>query len=529
LIGVRIDTFRRWIEPAAVLLGTFVFAWVCTTPRLIGVINWDNAGYIAEMGRDVYGWSHLPWSSHLGIGQTYFLGVALAQLFGGTVIDGFRLTNGVFFAGGCLAIYRLGTTLTQSRAIAVSLVALWSTTWVNLHYHFILEDNILFLAPCAALLARCVLRVDAWRPRDSIICGAITLLAFLGSYQALPYLGTPVWAALISPGRSWRRRLADVGLILGSFVVSLGVWMVVIVATSKLTWPVLWHQVSMGPVPNFMPQSVGALFAYIFDGHSLFETLGNGVWWNLSFHAYNLPGQPPLSKWTLGLLALLFLVALFGVTTWWSLKQRKLAPHLLGATLLLLCFVTSLHRDLVDYTGLKRYDCWPLICVMLIAFYLGELVARAPRRTVVIAVTAASLAISVAQFALGVRWVGIQHAHFYAPQSWNKQPHVDAMFYGREGKSWFQYFHDLRRDHRDACQIVLSYGEVSDGSWNYDVVGSLWSELPGHLVVADDHDAAGLKRAPPREPPRWVAARGAQIQACAWVSPAAAEVMAATR
>ena len=513
---------ERVLGRSVIAIAGLAFAWLCTIPRLIGLINWDNAHYIAGIASGRYDWSHTPWSSHLGIGQTYLLGVWLTRAFGGTVIDGFRAANGIYFAAACVILYDLSERLTRSHRIAVGLVMLWATAWVNLHYHFILEDNILFLAPCAALLSWCVLRVDAWRRRDSLVCGVLGLLAFLGSYQALPYLGAPIWAALISSGRSWRVRLFDATCTGLAFVGALLVWMVLSVATSKLSWSVVFGQVRMGPQPNFMPHSVSALLAYIFDGRSLFETLGNGVVWNLSFHAYWLPSEPPISRWTLGLLALLSLVALFALATRWSMRHRRLVPHLLTATLLLLCFVTSLHRDQVQYTGLKRYDCVPLILTLLAAFVLGE---RRPSRWFSTAFIAAASLVAAVQFSLGVRWPGHQHAKFIAPQPWNQLPHPESMFYGREGKSWFQYFRDLRREHRDACQIVLSYAEVADGTWNYDVMAGLWSEIPDHLTIATDGQSATLKSSPPKQAPHWVRAAEAKIPACAWISTEATELL----
>ncbi len=507
-------------------MAAIVFAWLCTTPSAIALINWDNAAYIAEIASGGYSWSHLPWSSHLGVGQEYKVGVWLAQVLGGTVIDGFRLLNAVVFAATCWILFDTSRRICTNGVQAATLTALWATVWVNLHYHLILEDNFLFLAPCAALLRISVLRVGAWRPRDSLLCGMFCLLGFLGSYQALPYGLTAAYAALLGPGRLWRARIRDVALVGVGFVSALLGWMTFTVVTSGLSWKVVTGQVLMGPTPNFMPRSPVAMFKYIFDGRSVLETFGNGVFWNLSFHAYNLPWGPPVSRWTLGLLAALVLVAVFVVATRWSRRTRNFAPHILAATLLLHAFITSLHRDDAEYTGLKRYDFIPLIVVFLGAFALGGLRKHFARRWLAAASLGLAAVVIVVQIALGLRWTMHEHARYVTTTAWNQFPHPEPMQFGREGKSWFRYFRDLDREHRDACTLVLSYGEIADSTWNFDITGSLYSEVHNHLVLIDQ---AMMNRFSPthrRVVPHWVRAEEAGIPACAWVSNEAREVLA---
>ena len=510
---------------AGVVALSIVFAWLCTLPSAIALINWDNAAYIAEIASGGYDWSHMPWSSHLGVGQEYKLGVWLSQALGGTVIDGFRLVNAFVFSATCWVLFDAGRRLIQNRVLAALLVVFWATTWVNLHYHLILEDNILFLAPAAALLRICVLRIGAWRPRDSLLCGMFCLLGFLGSYQALPYVGAAAYAALLGPGRSPFRRIRDAALVGVGFVAAMGAWMVLIVGTSKLTWKVLTHQILRGPDPLYMPRSLRTILAYVFDGHSLFDTLGNGVVWNLSFHAYKLPGQPFISRWTLGLLATLFMLALLVWATRWAWKTKQWAPHLLTATMLMLTLSTSLHKDLEEYTGLKRYDCVPLIMVFLLAILLGELRKRETMRKAVFAIVAVIALVTPVQFAFGLRWSLKEQASYVTTSSWNRFPHPEAMQFGREGRSWFKYFRDLGRDHRDACTVVLSYGEIADSTWNFDITGSLYSEVRDHIVVIDDNMLARFRPTTRRVVPHLVRVADAKIPACAWVSPSANELL----
>lgn len=511
---------------AGIIALAIVFAWLCTLPSAIALINWDNAAYIAEIASGGYDWSHIPWSSHLGVGQEYKLGVWVAQALGGSVIDGFRLVNALVFAAASWVLFDAGRRLMQSRGLAALLVLFWATFWVNLHYHLILEDNILFLAPAAAMLRICVLRIGDWRARDSLLCGMFCLLGFLGSYQALPYIGAAAYAALLGPGRPLVRRLRDAVLVGVGFLGAMLAWMVLIVSTSKLTWKVVTHQITMGPDPLYMPRSLRTILAYVFDGHSLFETLGNGVVWNLSFHAYKLPGQPIISRWTLGLVATLLMLGMLAWATRWALKTKQWAPHLLIATMLMLTLSTSLHKDLEEYTGLKRYDCVPLIMTFVLAFVLAELRQRQSLRKLAFAIVVVIALVIPAQFAFGLRWSVKEQARYVTTSSWNRFPHPEPMQFGREGKSWFKYFRDLDREHRDACTLVLSYGEIADSTWNFDITGSLYSEVRNHMVVINDDMVARFRPASRRVVPHLVHAADAQIPACAWVSPAAKELLA---
>jgi hypothetical protein len=512
---------------AGVIALAILFAWLCTLPSAIALINWDNAAYIAEIASGRYDWSHLPWSSHLGVGHEYKLGVWLAQALGGTVIDGFRLLGALVFAAACWVLFDAGRRLMQNRLWAALLVLFWATVWVNLHYHLILEDNILFLAPAAALLRICVLRLGAWRARDSLLCGMFCLLGFLGSYQALPYLGAAAYAALLGPGRGIWRRLRDAALVPLGFLASLGAWALLIVSTSKLTWKAVIHQIVMGPDPNYMPHTLGGIVKYVLDGRSLFETLGNGVVWNLSFRAYKLQGQPIISRWTLGLLATLLMLAMLAVATRWAWKTKQWAPHILVATMLMLTLSTSLHKDLEQYTGLKRYDCVPLIVTFLLAILLGELRRRSALRKLGLAIVVVVALVIPVQSAVGLRWSVKERARYLTTSSWNRFPHPEPMQFGREGKSWFDYFRSLDRAHRDACTLVLSYGEIADSTWNFDITGSLYSEVKSHIVLVDDDMMARFRPNARRVVPHLLHVRdAAKIPACAWVSPAAKELLA---
>ena len=104
------------------------------------------------------------------------------------------------------------------------------------------------------------------------------------------------------------------------------------------------------------------------------------------------------------------------------------------------------------------------------------------------------------------------------------------MQFGREGKSWFDYFRSLDRAHRDACTLVLSYGEIADSTWNFDITGSLYSEVKSHIVLVDDEMMARFRPTARRVVPHLLHVRdAAKVPACAWVSPAAKELLARAR
>ena len=68
-----------------------------------------------------------------------------------------------------------------------------------------------------------------------------------------------------------------------------------------------------------------------------------------------------------------------------------------------------------------------------------------------------------------------------------------------------------------------SLDEIRDGSWNLDIMGSLWSELPSHEVIAEPGEVSGW-----RYPPRAVRAAAAQAylaDGCSWLSKEAARVL----
>jgi hypothetical protein len=507
------DGKRATIASISTFVIAFIGSFVATTPRLIALINWDNGVYIAAIARGDQSWSGTPgyWNAHLGILHAYLLGWWTARPFGGTVIDGFRLSTAVFYAATCTIVFATARRVTGRTLVAAAFAAVWATAWVDFHYLLILEDNPLFLAPAAAVVCWCLLRADAWTWRDSLATGVLCCGAFLGSWQALPYLFPPTYMALLSPRRSLRTRLIDATLVVTAALGAMFLWNAFMAATSSNTFAQLTHNVFSRPqAGGGMPKSSTEMLHLLVDVKSMLETLGNAAAYHLTFNAYTLPHGPPLPPWILGVMVALVLLAIFVAVTWWSWRTRRPAAHVLAATLLLFSYITAIYRD-VGYTALKRFDFVPLIGVVLAVWAFGELQARRPwpRRDTLLAL--AMIALSLVQLRLGLDWTFRQRSSYAQPSA-----------YGRDGMSWFDYFRHIRRANPTACRYVFSLDEIENGNWNLDLTGSLWSELPNHLALVTDAEMPRSKPASWRFRVNFALLNDARAQSlvpsCAWLS-----------
>jgi hypothetical protein len=229
------------------------------------------------------------------------------------------------------------------------------------------------------------------------------------------------------------------------------------------------------------------------DVRGQLRVLGVAMSYFVAHGAYDLPKLPLSPEWLGGVTWALLLAAL-ALATWWSWRRRRWPLHVLAASACLFCAVTPLYKD-VEYRYLIRYDFLPPIAVLLIAGACGEWRARASWRVGRASLAAALGAIVFVQCALAGRWDQHRLANYPTLPTW-LGPHPRDGWYGREGKSWYAYFRGVRLLHPGACRHVLALDEIADGRWNLDVVGSLWSELPAHEVIAP----GGVKgwRFPPR-------------------------------
>ncbi|MSP61466.1 MAG: hypothetical protein EXR72_14190 [Myxococcales bacterium] len=293
-----------------------------------------------------------------------------------------------------------------------------------------------------------------------------------------------------------------------------------------------WARCSRAPEPSFFPRGWPAIKKTLLGVTTILDTLGTGFAYHLSHSAYRLASRPfSLSFATLGAIAFGGQVAIFTGATLWSWRLRQWTMHHLAASLLLFTAITSLHRDLAGYAELKRFDFVPLLLVLLLARALGELFpprSKRPRRLV--AVWAALALLVAGQTALGLKWGPAFRATYVATAPWDVVPHPEPMMYGREGQSWFEYFRRIRERSPNACRHGFTIGELADASWNFDLSGSLWSELPDHLAIGESAQIAAMRvarwRFPPRIMPVAQARAGHTAEGCAWVSAEAARLLA---
>jgi hypothetical protein len=507
---------RRFV--AALFAVGFVFCWVFTSAPCLAFVNWDNGGFLSAIGSANERWSNwAPWNAHFAIQNVYWIGIWIVQPFGGTLIDGFRLGTSICFGLALAVIGEGARRLSGSRLLAALLGLTWMTAWVTFFLVLSLEDNILFLPSGAAVLCLCALRVDSWQWRHSLVAGVLAAAAALMSWQALLYLGPAFYAALVGGGRDRRAliRARDAALVIAAFFATLCLWILFIAATSRTqTVKMLWLCLFGRPTGRF---DVRALSDVTGELHAI----GVAGTYMIEHTAMNL--KPfPLKPETVG--AFMFVLALgaFAVATWASWRRRSWAPHVLAATLLLFLLVTPFYVD-IDYRYLIRFDFLPIVVVLLLAMALRPL---SDQRQPKLAVAVLLSLLIVAQTAGALRYQHQQRASYPTLKTWIG-PHPPAAFYGREGQPFYAYFRALRRAHANACRYVLAQGEISEGSWNLDLMGSLWSELPEHVIVGD---AAEMKRY--RFPPRGIASKeGARFldDGCSYVSDDARRMIAAAR
>jgi hypothetical protein len=517
-----VSTFgqRARLFAVSAALFAFGFAWLLSGPGFVPLINWDNGAYVSSLATGALNWSSYPWNNHLGILQEYLLGTWLARGLGMTLIDGFRIVGATAFTIAFVALADTLRVLTRSVLLAALLSVVWATAWVNLHYHLIIEDNWLFLAPAAVLLRICVLRADRWRWWDGLTAGALLTLAFLGSWQALPYLAPPLGAALLAGPRerSWATSVRDALVVPTAFFLSLMGWAALSVLTSSMKWARLWAVILSRPDPSFLPKTARQLWAFVASGLPL-DTIGTAVQYHLTFSAYRLSWTLPLSTKSLGGLALGIEVALFIGGTWWALRRKDLRFHLLPAMLLLFTLATSLHKDDATYAELKRFDFVPPFLVLIAGVCLG---AAAPKARVRAGIATLLVAGILIQTVLGLRWAAHERASYRTTLPWAELHKPPTQVYGRDGLGWFGYFRRLRHENPHVCRFVFVVSEFSSGWWNFDLVGALWSELPDHLTIGVEPVALDRPLSIWRFPIKYMslleARRRGLLAGCAWLS-----------
>jgi hypothetical protein len=496
---------RRVVALAAALVGG-VLAWVASGPWFQVGINWDQGAYIAAAGTGRLLWAAASWNAHFAIGDLYLLGCAIARAAGGTVVDGFRLTNALFYAVACGFVADAAGRVARRPWLGLPLALVWAGAWVNVFFHVTLEDNVLYLAPAAALLWLCARRANEWRARDSAVGGALAAFAALQSWQAIFYLGPPLYAALVARGaRDPLRRAVEVLLVPVAFLTSLVAWCVLLAVTSQQTVRALCASLFARPTGR-------VAFHPLFDWHSHASIIGRVAGWYWTHSAYEPPPMATLET-EVGFRVLALVAAVLLVATVARLRRGGISvAHLFAVPLAAFTLATPLYND-EGFRYLVRFDFWPLFGVLLVACALGA----ARGRAIASAAAIGLVLLFAVELQLGLGWARTRMARAPELPSYLVLPHPYTAWDGRAGKSWFAYFRSVREAHPQACRYVLALAELWEGSWKTDIPASLWSELPNHLVLGEPEQVSGW-----RDPPRMAtvdeARRGGLADGCAWVS-----------
>jgi hypothetical protein len=520
---MRVDRRDLGMLVAVALLGVGI-GWFFTGPHQLVLINWDNGAYVSQESRSHNLWHNPPWNAHTAINQFYVAGARVVGLFGGTVIDGFRLIDSLCVALSGMLIADCVRRLLGSRLLGGLFALAWMTAWVNVFLALTLEDNLLFLTAAAAIVRLCLLYADGLDVRRSAAVGALVGMAFLLSFQSVLYLLLPLYTLLVSYGRQRRWRELGVRLLAlfgGLFAMLIG-WALFVAATSHvITIGMMMRAIFSRPVPSSLPSNLGETLHMLGDVNGQLRRLGIAAGYQISHTAYDLPAWG--IDWRIvGGLTLGLLLAGNVVLTVWAIRRRSLRLHLGAAFLLGFTVLTSIYKD-VDYAYLKRFDFVPLLFVPLVAACLAE-TRLLERRGVRVGLSVLLGVLVLTQVSLGVRWQRKALAAYPHLEQPNALPHPERAWYGRDGKSWFGWFRDIRQTHPQACRYVFSLEDVIDGSWNFDITASLHSEVPAHLVIGDPGAVVRW-----RYPPHMLKLEDARplASACAYVSDGARRLLAA--
>jgi hypothetical protein len=498
---------------AALVMGASAAAaalvWGLSAPALLVHINWDAGGYLHEIASGKLDWSSKPWNVHYLLHYLYLLGVWTAAPFGGTPADGFRLVQaasaGVTFGLLLDACRRLS----GSWWVAALGAASWLTAFVTIFLVLTLEDNLIYLAPAAAVVWLLATRHAVWSWREALASGACAAVATLISAQGVLHLFPALLVTLVLRPRAvrWPRRLAEAALVLVGLLGATALIILALAATSQLGARALAEILLAGPNETEFPQTGAEILTLATDTSGALRVLGIGFSYQL--FANRLPFAAPHELKTIGRLLLGALVCVWVATGVLVHRRERWAPHVLASTLLLLTLLTAPYRD-VEYAYLKRLDFLPLLLAPLAAALLAALPARRWRH----AGTAALAALVIAQAALAATW---RHHEVRGYPTLDKTVVGRPVpgYHGTPEGPFLHHFRRIRERFPDACEYIFDITEVAPGQWNHDVTGSLWSELPDHAVIGEE--AARWLR-----PPRAIAPTDPRAtRACAWRSPAA--------
>jgi hypothetical protein len=482
-------------------------AWRLSSPVWLTAINWDQGAYIAKAVAPGGHWSDAPWNAHYAIGHVYEMGVFVARLFGGTVIDGYRLMTAVSFGltGGLVA--DAGRRLSGDRWFGALCALGCATAWVNLLFLLILEDNVLYLPAAAGIFWLVVARRESWGRRENLCAGALAGWAALQSWQALYYLGPAGYAALLfTPGPKQARLRAGAEVVAAFFGTLIG-WMVLISVTSSLDFVDLWRSMFSRPTGSFTLSEPSLDFWG--------RVTGLGAGW-MATHTFVDYPPLPFDVRMLGWLVLALLGGILYAAARTARRHRRWDLHLIALSLFLFTLVTPLYHDFTEWRYLVRFDFWPLLLALLAAAIYQPAERWLGMRP-----------LFVVSLTMVIVWNGVRAAEYSHTakkrhptlETWTQLPHKNKeSFYGRDGMSWFQFFRGIREAAPGACRYVFAWGELNEGGWNPDIPGSLFSELGAPVFAVGDPKTVGGSR---YHQPQVVSPKEAEKLAadkCAWIS-----------
>jgi hypothetical protein len=505
---------RRDALVAAVLtaLVTFVAGWLATSPSWSMGINWDTAGYASEIARGTP-WSRMPWNSHYGVGNVYWLAMHGARGIGLTALDGVRALNALAFMASALSICLCALHMGCKPATSVLVSMVYVSAWGTLALVFTWEDNVLFHPPALAALAIAVFRVGRWRWQDSLVAGGLVGVSSLMSWQGAAFALPICYAALFLPGNHsrWWQRLRDFCLVPAGLVLARFAWVCVFWVTSQgLPFADLLRTAFERPVPSYLPQGFSNWIGLLGKWREVLTHLGLGVTHELGPGIRDAANVVPHLK-VLGAVLLGLSVLLWLVTNLLFRKKFSRVSRFVTTAFLALTLSSAAYLDF-PADKYKRYDFVP----MMASLGLAALTARLSSRRAGTGGWSRHLVLPLV--------VGLVIGQAVLAHHWHRHWHARLQMSGPVGRNshgsqtWFAYLRSTRNANDKACSFVFAFHEVAHAAGNLEILASLFSELPHPLVIGAPPAAQQWIRPLPIVSTAEVRA-GAR--GCEWLSPGA--------
>lgn len=498
----------------AVLVAASI-GWLCTSPSLSMGINWDTAGYAAEIGSGKV-WASLPWNSHYGIGHIDWLMMHFMPIIGMTALDGVRAANAIALMWAAVALVYCARAIGHPARIAIIVACLYLTAWGTLILVFTWEDNVLVHPAALTTLAICLTRFNSWRAKDSIFVGAMVGIASLMSWQGVAYIFPAGYAAFVAgDSRPWWKRTRDAFLVPISLVIMRLTWAFCFwLSATKLPLSRLLRVAFERPSPNYLPETLSGWLTLLGKPREMLIHAGIGVTHELGPGIRDMPGIAayyPLLGVSLIALGLL-LCSIFAI-----FFRKHVDPKLrfLCIAFFFLTATSIVYLDL-PIDKYKRYDYLPVFAAIGIPTFCIWIQNHISRNWFRGFCQWALYLLIIAQSIAGYRWNRQWHGKLLTNDPTN--------YAGYKGQTWFSYIRSIRKQHPNACSYIFAFPEVSNGRYQLEIPASLFSELK-HPVVIGAPD--GVSRWPRPLPLGDLHSVKASLHGCEWTSEPARALLAA--